>query len=207
MISIRQGMWETNSSTLHQFTLCTDPIPYDVQDGPIHDSIVIRINEDIINDKEFKTSSIQERFDVIIAYAISDMIDSIICGKDAGEKWTVHALDYYPRYRNAYNCTLEWLYNLQKRLMAYIHIENAMTKNKLSQYAYSVMDKYHELVGTDMFSNFHSDSNRQIMNWPLDDVIKFILNNNSYYYQINHGDWDPGDFPNNKHFITVYTEE
>ena len=106
MISIRQGMWETNSSTLHQFTICRDPIPYDVQDKPIQDPITIRINEDILNSKEFKATSIQERFDVIIAYAISDMIDSIVCGKDAGENWTVHALDYYPKYRNEFNNTL-----------------------------------------------------------------------------------------------------
>lgn len=211
MISIRKGMWETNSSTLHQFTICTDQIPYNVQDNPIQDSIIIRINEDILNDKEFKASSIQERFDVIIVYAISDIIDSIVCGKDAGEDWTVHALDYYPKYRNEFNNTLEWLYNLQKRLMAYIKIENPMTKNKWIQYSYFVKDKYtcHDwrLIGTDMFSEFNSDSNNQIMRWPLDDVIKFILNNNSYYYQVNHGDWDPDEMLNDDHFKTIYMEE
>lgn len=207
MISIRNGMWETNSSTLHQFTICTDQI---VQDEPMQPIIFIRIIEDIIKDEEFKTKDAEDRFNVIVTYAISDMIDSINDGKDAGENWIAPISDHPRKYLNKFNSTLEWIYNLQKRVMPYAVFDNPMRKDEWRNYAYYIKNKYNintiRLVGSDMFTEL-SASPYQIMKWPLDDVIKFIINNNSFYYQKNHADWDPDEIYNMDNFKSFYCEE
>ena len=206
MISIRNGMWETNSSTLHQFTICTDQI---IQDEPTQPIIFIRIIEDIIKDEEFKTKDAEDRFNVIVTYAISDMIDSINDGKDAGENWIVPISDHPRKYLNKFNSTLEWIYNLQKKVMSYAVFDNLMTKDKWRDYAYYIKNKYDintiRLVGSDMFTE-SSASPDQIMKWPIDDLIKFIINDNSFYYQKNHADWDP-DVIYNYNFKSFYCEE
>ena len=205
--SVRPGMWETNSSTLHQFTICRDQI---VQDEPTQPIIFIRIIEDIIQDNEFKAKDAEDRFNVIVTYAISDMIDSINDGKDAGENWIVPMLDHPQRYLNKFNITLEWIYNLQKKVMQYAVFDNPMRKDEWRNYAYYIKNKYDintiRLVGSDMFTE-SSAYQYQIQKWPIDHLIKFILNDNSYYYQKNHADIDVGSLPNDEHFITVYSEE
>ena len=206
MLSIRTGLWETNSSTLHQFTICTDPIAL----GKYSECIFIRINDAIIHDEEFKATSIQDRFDVIMTYAFSDMIDSINDGVDAAEDWEKQSPDSLPQHLNYFNNTLEWIYNLQTKIMEYALIVNPMTKEQLKEYAYLLRDSYKcyswRLMGSDMFSAYFNSSD-QIMRWDISDVIKFIINDQSYYYQKNHTIWDPDEFPNNEHFYTVYSEE
>ena len=190
---IRKGIFETNSSTLHQFTICYDAINTS-ENKP---EVKIRFEDELLTDHTYTAKTIQDRLNVIVSYAISEMIGCIINKENMNFK-----------------AIRSWLISLFNLLINYVTFKNPLfySTDGIDLLVYGTYNKHKYLseylpeeyecptIASEMFMD-------DIIRTDIDAIVKFIMNDRSFYYQEDHADWDPDGFPNSDNVYTIYREE